>query len=221
MKETHQDYNEIDLIDYLKIVYKWKWLILAIMVFGVFSTGIASLRQGETYEASATFFPLSMNVQSEAFPTKPTLDIKDMIMVVVKSRNMADRVIEQLDLKKIWNLKRTGDAEKVLQAVTKISLEQHGIIKLSVCTASPDLSVKIANAYVDNLEFFNSQLSITAQRQIVQVIDRATAPEERMPRNTVAKATKAGFIYLALAVCLIFLLEFIKKSDVIKRITEK
>ena len=223
MKQDYKDNNEIDLIDYLKIIYRRRWIVLAIVIFGVVFSGIQSIRQPELYEASATFFPLTMsyNIQSQGQMSRPQLDITDMIVAIFESRSMADRVIEQLDLKKLWSLKSMGAAEKALKNTTSTSFEQKGIIRLSVSTASAELSVKIANAYVDNLEYFNTQFDITSQRQIVQVIDRATVPDTRMPRSTVKKVITTGSIYFIVAICLIFLSDFIKRNNVIDRITKE
>lgn len=217
--------SEIDLIDYIKIIYKRRWMVLIIVIVSALFTGISSLCQPKMYEASATFFPLNLNVnyniQSEGIVMKPRLGIEDLIISILNSRKMADMVIEQLDLKNLWNAKLTADAQNTLKSATKITLEQNGIIRLSVRNKSPELTAKIVNAYVDNLDYFNRQLDIGAQRQIVQVIDRATVPETRMPRGTIKKTMLAGFISFMTAVFLVFSLEFIKKSDIKKRLREK
>lgn len=215
--------SEIDLIDYLKIIYKRRWLVLALTVMGMLYACITSVRQSEIYEASATFFPLSMNnnVASQGFTVKPQLDIKDMALSILKSRNMAERVVEQLDLQKLWNARLKSDAVRALRGSVTVALEQNGLIRLSVCSISPELAAKIANSYVDSLEYFNSQLNITAQRQIVQVIDRATVPDTKTPRNTVKKVMMSGVIYFIIAVSFVFSEEIIKKSEIIKRIKEK
>jgi len=225
MAEQPHYNGEIDLIDYIKIIYR-RWKIIAVIVFvSMFFTGISGLRQSKSYKASATFFPLEVgeysSLQSEGFSSKRQIGIKDLIVSIFESRTMAARIVEQLNLKNIWKIKSTSSAQKVLGGITKINLKKNGIIELSVITDSPELSAKIANAYVDNLDYFNQKFSLGAQKQIVQVIDRAVVPDKRMSRNTKKKVQRAGMFSFVFAVVLTFFLEFIRRSNIIKRLREK
>lgn len=133
---------------------------------------------------------------------------------------MADRIINQLNLKGLWNKGLMCDARRALGGATKIAVEKNGIIKLSVRTKSPELSATIANAYVNNLDYFNRQLDIGAQRQLVQVIDRATVPEERMACGTIKNTLLAGILSFMFAIFLSFFVEFIQTSNIKKRLKE-
>ncbi|MFC1808237.1 Wzz/FepE/Etk N-terminal domain-containing protein [Candidatus Omnitrophota bacterium] len=222
----HQPYeDEIDLVDYIKVVYKRRIMIITVIIISVLSAGLLSFFKPEMYEASATFFP--MNVQerygaaTETLAMKRQLDIEDLIISILESRKMADRIIEQLNLKKLWGKNLMVSTRNALKGATQIKLEINGVIKLSAMTGSPELSAKIANAYVDNLDYFNRQLDIGAQRQIVQVIDRAAVPERRMGRGVKKNSMIAGAISFLLTVFLSFLLEFIQRSGFIKRLKEK
>jgi len=225
MAEQPHYNGEIDLIDYIKIIYK-RWKIIAVIVFiSMFFAGISSLRQSKLYKASATFFPLEggeySSLQTESFSSKRQIGIRDLIISIFESRTMAGRIVEQLNLKDTWKIKSASGAQRALGGITKINLQKNGIIELSVITNSPQLSAKIANAYVDNLDYFNQKFSLGAQREIVQVIDRAVVPDKRMPRDTKKKVQKAGMFSFVLAVVLIFFLEFIRGGNIIKRLKEK
>jgi len=215
--------DEADIIDYIKIVYRYKWLLIAIVIIGMAFTAASCLRQPKVYEASATFFPLdtSYKTESQGFVAKPQLNIQDLVLSVLESRQMAERVVDQLGLKQLWKATAIEDAQSRLRSSITITIEKRGLIRLSARSGSPKIAAKVVNAYVDNLEYFNRHFDIGAQRQVVQVIDRATIPERRMPRETVKKTMRAGFIYFAIAVFLIFLLEFIKKNEIMKRLNEK
>jgi capsular polysaccharide biosynthesis protein len=159
-------------------------------------------------------------MQSEGVMMKPRLDIKDLIVSILESRKMAERVIEQLGLKNKWGMESLDKTIRVLRGSTIISSAPNAIIKLSVRAGSPELAASIANTYVDNLDHFNRQLDIGLQRQIVQVIDRATIPEARMPRGTIKNifiACAASFIF---SLFLAFFLEFLQKSDIRQRLKE-
>jgi uncharacterized protein involved in exopolysaccharide biosynthesis len=220
MKEP---YNEVDLVDYIRIIYRRRRLVLAIVIAGMLFAGILSLRSPATYEASATFFPLDANydIKEDGFLIKPKLDIKDLITSMLESRNMADRVIEQLGLKKLWEVKEGSSARGILKETIRIAAEKNGLVKLYVRTVSAELSAKIANAYVENLNYLNTQLNLGAQRNIVQVIDTAVVPDKRMPRGTVKKTLMGGVYSFAFAVFLVFTIEFFKKNKIWERLKEK
>ena len=133
---------------------------------------------------------------------------------------MADRIIEQLNLKDTWNQNLSTYVRKKLDNAAKVSLDKNGIIKLAVHTKSPELSAKIANSYVDNLDYFNRELNIGANTKIVQVIDRATVPEVRMPRGTIKKTFLAGMASFMFTIFLAFFIEFIKNSNLKSRLKE-
>jgi uncharacterized protein involved in exopolysaccharide biosynthesis len=216
--------SEIDLIDYIKIIYKRWWIILIIVFASMFHTAISSLRQPKMYEAYATFFPLSLNQnaeESEVFFFKPQIDIRTMVISLLDSRKMTDRVIEELDLRTLWNISSMTETRKMLKSSISITLEKIGIIRLAAQSDSPELAAKIANAYVDNLDYFNQQLDIGPQKRIVQMVDRAVAPDEKIPRGTIRKVTKAGTVAFLFAIFLVFLIDFIKRAEIIKRLKEK
>jgi uncharacterized protein involved in exopolysaccharide biosynthesis len=225
MENLEQYPDEINLIDYLKVLYKHRMLVATFIFASMLLTAVWSLMQPSRYEAVATFFPISvreqLGVQAPASITfKRQIDIEDLIVSILESRKMADRIIEQLKLKEVLGNAALGDGKAVLKKVTKINVGRDGIISLSVQTGSPQLSEQIANAYVDNLEYFNSQLDIGAQKQIVQVIDRAVVPESRMPRGTLSKTSLVGFFATIFSIFFCLVLEFFRKTNILKRIAE-
>ena len=218
-QQYHED--EIDIVDYIKVIYKRRWIIITLVLVSMLFAGIFSLRKPKIYEASATFFPLEYQVSQSSMVVEKQVSIGNLIISILESRKMADRIIEQLNLKDIWKTELMSEARNTLKAASKITPEKNGIIKLSVRNKSAELSAKIANAYVDNLEYINQELDIGVQRQVVQVIDRATVPEERMPRGTVKNTLLAAIVSFMLAVFLAFFLEFLQKTDIKKRLKEE
>ena len=216
--QHHED--EIDIIDYIKVAYKHRWMIITIILISMFFAGASSLMKPKMYEAQATFFPMNVkySIQSQGVIMQPRLDIKDFIILILESQKMTDRVIEQIDLKK--PAKKKLMLKNSLKSSIKIQTMKNGLIKLSAQSRSPEFSAKIANAYVDNLDYFNRQLDIGAQRNIVQVIDTATIPKASMPRETKKNVLLAGVASFMFAIFLAFFIEFIKKSNLKNRLKE-
>ena len=69
--QYHED--EIDLVDYIKVAYKYRWMIIAVSLISMLLTGAFSFMKPKMYEAQATFFPLSTEygIQSQGFIMKP------------------------------------------------------------------------------------------------------------------------------------------------------
>jgi len=212
--------EEIDLVEYIKVVYKYRWMVTILVFLAMLVTAILGLRQPSKFEASATFFPLYASTlpAAESVMVRPGPDIKDLIISILESRKMADRIIDQLGLQKKWDITMLADARKVLNKTVQISLEKNGLIRLSVMTQDREQSARIANAYVDNLEYFNQELNIGPQKQIVQVIDRAVVPEHHMSRGTVRRTITGGVVCFVFSILLAYGLEFIKRSNMISRL---
>ena len=220
MGQQYED--EIDLLNYLRVFYKYRLLIAAIVVLGMLWTGISGLRQPKKYEAWTAAFPIEVeyNLESLGSVERPAVSRSNLIVSILESRTMADRVISQLDLKKVWNTKLMVDARRALQAASEVRPGKNDIIKLFVVTEDPKLSADIANAYMDNLDYFNDELKIGPQRKIIQVIDRAVVPEERVSRGLVKKVMTAGMSSFFIAILVAFTMEFLARSEILKRMKE-
>lgn len=206
--------QEIDLAEYFFILLKhWK-KIVTIVVFSIFLTSLSSLTQPFKYESTAVFFPLDLvNLKETTDGFKPKVNIEDLIISILKSREMADQIIKELDLMSAWKTKFLFETRDILSGLTKISTEKSGIVKLTVITKNRELSAEIANAYVEGLDEFNKRLQISANVSIIQTIDRAVPSEERMARGTVKKAFVAFFVSLAFSIFLVFTIEWAKTID--------
>ncbi len=219
-----QNRDTIDIVDYIKIIYNFRKPIILVMFLCMLLTAIFSIMQPPVYQASATFFPINMkdryDSQQETF-IKRQLDIEDLIISLLGSRKMSSKITENLNLKDVFDVNNDTIAEKLLRKSSKIILEPSGIIRISVETKVPELSTKVANAYVDNLEYFNSDLEIAANRQIVQIIDRATVPTDRMARGTIEKSFITGIVCFIFMSFVSFLIEFSRRVHLIKRLKEK
>lgn len=218
---------EIDFVQYIKIIYRRRVIVGIVVALSMVVAGVLNYLKPATYEASATFF--SMNIRENYVAAsgggapqikRQMMDIEDLLISILGSRKMAERIADQVNAQNPGGQVLTGDVWRMLRVVTKISPGRNGIISLSVQTASPELSAQIANAYVDNLDYFNNQFEIGSQKKIVQVIDRAVVPTERMPRNISRKIVCAGFSAFIFSAFACFLLEFFQKSDLLKRIRE-
>ncbi|MGD1081705.1 MAG: lipopolysaccharide biosynthesis protein [Candidatus Sulfotelmatobacter sp.] len=93
----------------------------------------------------------------------------DMFIGVLRSRTVADEVINKFDLRKEYGVRRYEDARKALAAVTDVSSDRRsGIITLTVSDRNPERAAAIGREYVESLN------------RIVITLNTSSAHKERV-----------------------------------------
>jgi uncharacterized protein involved in exopolysaccharide biosynthesis len=77
---------------------------------------------------------------------------RDTFMSVLKSRTVAEKVVDQFKLQDYYKEEHLQKAIGTLQGVTQIALSREGLISVKVEDTDPDMAAKIANAYADHLD---------------------------------------------------------------------
>lgn len=92
----------------------------------------------------------------------------DLYIGLLESRTIADALIQQFDLMKVYKAKRWSGARKELAAHTKILADKSSLIRISVQDHSARRAAAIANAYIEQLHDLMSHLAVTeaAQRRL-------------------------------------------------------
>ncbi len=96
---------------------------------------------------------------------------------ILGSRTVQDRLVERLQLKKVYGIKLEEDARKRLAKYTAVSEERKsGIITITVTDHNAKRAAAIAQAYVDELDQLVAELSTSAaHRERVFLEERLTA----------------------------------------------
>src|SRR3989475_9805637 len=102
-----------------------------------------------------------LGITLPGMPATPT----DIFVAMLKSRIMADAVIRQFDLMKLYKDKKMQDERKDLENDTTIKVSKEKVIKVTVEAKSPQLASEIANFYVANLDRLNRTLNVTKSGQ--------------------------------------------------------
>ena len=89
----------------------------------------------------------------------------DTYVALIKSRTVADQLLDRFDLLTVYQRKLRQDARKHLESVTKISAGKDGLIAIEVEDADPKRAADIANAYVQELQKLTGSLAITEAQQ--------------------------------------------------------
>jgi len=172
-RQSLQD-EDINLLDYLRLVYKFRRMIVLFCAVAVVTTAIVVLSRPKTYSATASVVPPIEFLQKESQLAsglgagkssllRKAIDvtsIADMYVGILQSRAIADAIIDRFDLMKVYGEDRyRSNARNKLRKNTAIKVSDEGIITITVKDRDPNRAAAMANAYVDQLDQQNKRLS--------------------------------------------------------------
>jgi capsule polysaccharide export protein KpsE/RkpR len=99
----------------------------------------------------------SMGISLPGAPATPT----DMLLAILKSRVMADSVIEKFKLKELYEIETMDKTRKALAGATGISLTREKVIKVVVEDEDPQRAADMANFYVSELDRLNQTVIVS------------------------------------------------------------
>ena len=170
--------EEISLLDLLIVLAKHKKLILGLpLLAAILALGV-SLTLPNIYTATTKILPPQQAQSSAAAmlgqlgglagAAGGALGIKnpnDLYIAMIKSRNVADRLIERFKLKSLYKQKTMTGTYKNLEGISTISSSKDGIINIEVVDKDPVLAANIANAYVEELYRLTQTMAVTEASQ--------------------------------------------------------
>jgi len=115
----------------------------------------------------------------------------DMYVAMLKSRTVADALIDRFSLMNVYHKKLREEARRRLEDLTQIAAGKDGIISVSVDDRSPARAAEMANAYIDELEKLTRTLAITDagkrriffEREVKDANDELAAAESQLKQT--------------------------------------
>ncbi|MBI3990038.1 MAG: hypothetical protein HY347_10540 [candidate division NC10 bacterium] len=185
--------EEVNLLDYWRVIWKRKTLIIGLCFTSVLATLAFSLRSPKIYESTATilvpkeggggglFGALAASGLVQQLPgiSIPSLTpTRDVFISILKSRTMAQDVMEQFNLKERYRAQYLSDAISRLQGATNVSVSREGVISVMVEDTDPKLAADIANFYVTDLDRLLARFGTSeASRQRAFIAEQLTRAE--------------------------------------------
>jgi tyrosine-protein kinase Etk/Wzc len=173
--------NEINLLDYLIVLLKRKKLIIGITSGAAIITAIIVLIMPSIYRAETRILPPQQSNSSLAIGilsqmtgvpeiASTALGLKtpdDLYIGMVKSRTVADRIIDRFNLMKLYDAEYREDARKKLieDTLEAESDKDSGIITVSIEDKDPKRAADMANAFVEELRNLTKGLAVTEASQ--------------------------------------------------------
>lgn len=171
-----------DLIELLLALARNKKRIAQITLAAAIVAGIVSLLLPTMYTATATILPPQQNPSAASsmlgqigtlvgLGEAADLGLKnpaDLFVAMLKSRTVADQLINRFDLRKEYDVRRYEQARRKLEKRSEIIAEKEGMISIAVADTDPRRAAELANGYVEELHTLNADLAISeaAQRRV-------------------------------------------------------
>jgi uncharacterized protein involved in exopolysaccharide biosynthesis len=166
--------DEIDLLDYLRVIWRYRWMILALCIIAMSLAVGKSLRTPRQYQSVVTIVPPLDILQRESGGALGSLNnpllrqmmdtgvatIAKMYVEILESREVADAIIDRFHLMDAYeNMRYRSDARRQLKKNTTVKTTDGGAVKVTVLDRDPNRVAAIANAYVEELDKRNKKLS--------------------------------------------------------------
>lgn len=204
------DEDEINLLDYLRVLWDYRRMIVLICGLAVVTTAIYSLLLPEIYSATTSVVPpmeilrresglavgFGMGESSILRRAMGVTNIADMYAGILESRAVVDAIIERFDLMKVYEEKEyKSNVRKRLRKNTTIKISDEGILSVTVEDRDPNRAADIANAYVEELDQRNRLLSsgqatskrIFLETRLKEIEQELTKIEDLLSRETQIK----------------------------------
>lgn len=129
-------------------------------------TGITKILPPQQSQSAASAMLAQLgNVASLVGTAAGIKNPSDLYVGMLRSRSIADNLIQRFNLLKVYNVQYGSQARKELDRNTTISAGKEGIITVQVDDKDPKRAADIANAYVDELTKLTSILAVTEASQ--------------------------------------------------------
>ncbi len=173
--EQYSD-DEINLLDYWHVLAKRKFLFFAVIFVAMIVSVIVSLMLPKIYASTTSLLPpqenpSGMSAIASQLPgglgglaggmlggKSPT----NLWMGILKSRTVLDDIVKQFNLKEVYQAKSEAEARTLLRGALRITKSKEDILSITVEGQDPELTAKLANAFVETLDRINQSILTTS-----------------------------------------------------------
>lgn len=170
--QVQQPEDEINLMDLLLVIAKHNRFILKFTVAAAALSVIYALLQPNVYTAKVMIMPPQqsqssaasmMMAQIGAFGGLTGMDKSPsgLYMAMLKSRTVADALIDRFKLMELYETKTYGAVRKALEGAVTITAGKEGMITVEFDDKDAKRAADIANGYIDELDNLVRTLAVT------------------------------------------------------------
>lgn len=191
--------DEINLLDYWRVLVKQKLLIGIIVGIAIVGSIIYSLTLPPIFASTASIFPPQQEGGMSGIASQLPGGLGalaggflgastpvDQWLAILKSQAIKDAIINRFDLMKAFKAKNMEDARNTIGGMIKVAKAKEGIISITVEDKDPQRAAVLANAVIEELDRINKGIVNTAGRRMRVFVeerlkgakDELTASEE-------------------------------------------
>ncbi len=174
-REYYED--EINLLDYWRVLVKYRRLIAVIVGVAVVVSVIVSLLLPKIYSSTARIFApqqegagilaqlpgglagLASGMIGGGTPA-------DLWVGFLESQTLRDAIIDRFNLKELYKVETIEDARASLNGSVSIKKSKEGIVSITVEDKVPERAAKLANAFVEELDKINQEIVMSSGRRM-------------------------------------------------------
>jgi len=172
---------EIDIMEYARLLWAKKWLIVAVLVSTVVFASAWSMTRTKMYRATTklTLQPapqMSQN-QFDMMMSWWQMDrfIADQIEVL-QTRQLAQRLVDRLGIQSLPEFAESDAAGAVLSMIEAEPIKESFVIEVSMVSADPERASEWLNLYVEEFMASNIEASLDRSKKVYEVIQERMAP---------------------------------------------
>jgi capsular exopolysaccharide synthesis family protein len=194
-----EEKRETHLLDYWRLIWRGRWTVLSIFVVVVTLVAIGTFTQKPVYRAFAT-----VEITPQARKVSPVAEVAEMGTAnygwfaeeryfntqyeIIKSRDVAQRVFDRLDLYNHPTFKKSNDPIGVLTKMLQVEpVKDTGIVEISLEGTNPEEVSAWVNATAEAYVQRNLDQAVQATSQAVSSLLREIAPLKEKLEDTQSK----------------------------------
>ncbi len=173
--------DEINLMDLLLVIAKYNRFIIKLTLVAAIMAVIVALLMPNIYTGKTVILPPQQSASATSMLLGQlgglgglaggAMGLKnpsDQYVGMLKSRTVADRLIQRFKLQELYETETMYETRKALEQAASISSEKDGFITVEYSNKDPALAARIANAYIEELDRLSQTLVVTeaAQRRL-------------------------------------------------------
>jgi uncharacterized protein involved in exopolysaccharide biosynthesis len=166
--------DELTLLDLSRMVWRrWRLVVALGLAAAVLTLGVSKVLP-KVYESTTTLVVpkegtgtglaglaaagLLQQVPGLSIPSLPSFTPnRDLLVGVLKSRTLAQGIVERFGLRDRYGARYLDDAIRTLRGATTIAVSREGIISVRIEDHDPAQAAAMANHYVELLDQFVAQ----------------------------------------------------------------
>ncbi|MDZ7724814.1 MAG: Wzz/FepE/Etk N-terminal domain-containing protein [candidate division KSB1 bacterium] len=180
MQTTQPSQKETRLSDLLMVLLDYRWIILRNTLITCIAAILLTFVLPKKWTAETTLMPPEENsrpgmssmmegVDLPGFSFSKQTSSTDLLLELLKSRSLSSAILQRtfvsdndtLPLYKIAGFSSVSVGTQKMYKIAEFMKSKQGIISIRVELGDPDLSARVANAFVEELDRFNQQKSVS------------------------------------------------------------